>query len=149
LAQERKTMTQIHAYKGRPLAKRIGMPTKRKVIAVIDDSLGILSALGRLLSTLGYDTELYASNWEFLDARMITAASCLILDVHLGESSGLDLAEQLANTGCKIPFIFMSSDPGESVKERAGKIGALAFLIKPFGVDELVKALALVPPRRP
>jgi FixJ family two-component response regulator len=123
------------------------MPAKRKVIAVIDDSLGILSALGRLLSTLGYDTELYASNWEFLDAVMITDASCLIVDVHLGESSGLDLAEQLANTGCKIPIIFMSSEPSESVRERAGKIGALAFLVKPFSVGDLAKALALVPSR--
>ena len=37
------------------------MPTKRCVVAVIDDNLDILGALGRLLSTLGYDTELYAS----------------------------------------------------------------------------------------
>jgi FixJ family two-component response regulator len=123
------------------------MPTKRKVIAVIDDSLGILSALCRLLSTLGYDTELYASNREFLDAVMITGASCLLVDVHLGESCGMDLAEQLANTGCKIPIIFMSADPSEAVKVRAGKIGALAFLIKPFSVDDLVKALAFIPPR--
>ena len=123
------------------------MSTKRKVIAVIDDSLEILSALGRLLSALGYDTELYASNLEFLDAVMFTEAICLIVDVHLGESCGMDLAEQLANTGCKSPIIFMSADPSESVKKRAEKIGALAFLIKPFSVGELAKALALVPPR--
>ena len=124
------------------------MPMKRKVIAVIDDSLGILSAMGRLLSTLGYDTELYASNWEFLDAVMVTRAICLIVDVQLGESCGMDFAEQLPNTGCKIPVIFMSSDPGESTKKRASDIGALAFLIKPFSVGDLAKALALVPPRR-
>jgi len=57
------------------------MPTKRKVVAVIDDNLGILGAMSRLLSAFGYDTELYASAKEFLDAAMTTEAICLIVDI--------------------------------------------------------------------
>ena len=37
------------------------MPTKRTVVAVIDDNVGVLGAMSRLLSAFGYDTELYAS----------------------------------------------------------------------------------------
>jgi FixJ family two-component response regulator len=104
--------------------------------------------MGRLLSTLGYDTELYASKEEFLDAAMTSEAICLIVDVHLGTASGIDLALELANAGYTFPTIFMSGDKRESIKMRAMEVGAVTFLTKPFCADALIKALARVPPRR-
>jgi FixJ family two-component response regulator len=104
------------------------MPTKRKAIAVIDDSLGILGAMSRLLSALGYDTELYAPAKEFLDARMMTEAFCLIVDIHIGESCGMDLAQLLSRGSSRIPVIFMSAGSNESVQRRAKEIGCVAFL---------------------
>lgn len=124
------------------------MPTKRNVVAIIDDNLDILGALGRLLSTLGCDTELYASKKEFLDAAMTSEAACLLIDVHLGAACGIDLAQELANAGYTFPFIFMSGDKRESIKMRAMEVGAVAFLIKPFSADALIDALARLPPRR-
>lgn len=124
------------------------MPTKRCVVAVIDDNLDILGALGRLLSTLGYDTELYASKEEFLDAAMSSEAICLIVDVHLGPASGIDLAQELGSAGYTFATIFMSGDKRESIKMRAMEVGAVAFLTKPFCADVLIEALAKVPPRR-
>jgi len=124
------------------------MPTKRKVVAIIDDILDVLGAMGRLLSTLGYDTELYASKEEFLDAAMTSEAICLIVDVHLGTASGIELALELVNAGYTFSTIFMSGDRRESIKMRAMEVGAVAFLTKPFCVDALIKALARVPPRR-
>jgi FixJ family two-component response regulator len=124
------------------------MPTKRNVVAIIDDNLDILGAMGRLLSTLGYDTELYASKKEFLDAAMTSEAICLIIDVHLGTASGIDLAQELSSTGYTFPTIFMSGDKCGSIKMRAMEVGAIAFLTKPFCADVLIKALARVPPRR-
>jgi FixJ family two-component response regulator len=131
-----------------PHCGRASMPTKRCVVAVIDDNLDILGALGRLLSTLGYDTELYASKQEFLDAAMNSEAICLIVDVHLGPASGIDLAQELSSAGYTFPTIFMSGDKRESIKMRAMKVGAVAFLTKPFCADVLIEALAKVPPRR-
>jgi FixJ family two-component response regulator len=124
------------------------MPTKRDVVAVIDDNLDILGALGRLLSTLGYDTELYTSKEEFLDAAMSSEAICLIVDVHLGPASGIDLAQELSSAGYTFATIFMSGDKRESIKMRAMEAGAVAFLTKPFCADVLIEALAKVPPRR-
>jgi FixJ family two-component response regulator len=118
------------------------MSTKRNVVAIIDDNLGILGAMGRLLSALGYDTELYASAKEFLDAAMMTEAMCFIVDVHLGESSGIELAQHLVNAGFTIPIIFMTADNDVSVKRRAMEIGCVAFLTKPFSADVLIEALA-------
>jgi FixJ family two-component response regulator len=124
------------------------MQTKRKVIAVIDDNLSVLGALGRLLGTLGYDTELYVSAEEFLDPAVTTAATCLIIDIRLGESCGIEFAQRLPSLGFNIPIIFMSANIDELVKRRAAEIGCVAFLVKPFSAEMLIKALAKLPPRR-
>jgi FixJ family two-component response regulator len=123
------------------------MPTKRNVVAVIDDNPRILGAMGRLLSALGYGTELYVSAKEFLDPAVTTEAICLIVDIQLGESCGIEFAQHLANAGCTIPIIFMSAGNNESVKRRAMEIGCVAFLNKPFSADVLIEALANLPPR--
>jgi FixJ family two-component response regulator len=122
---------------------------KRRVIAVIDDNLGILSALSRLLSVHGYDTELYATAQEFLDAAMMSEAVCLIVDIHIGRACGIDLARRLVSAGFTIPIIFMTADHDESIKRRALDTGCVAFLNKPFTSDVLLEALDNVPPRRP
>jgi FixJ family two-component response regulator len=121
---------------------------KRDVLAVIDDNLGILGAMARLLSALGYDAELYASAKEFFDVAMMTEAICLIVDIQIGESSGIDLVLHVAKLGFTIPVIFMSSNLNESVKKRALEIGSIAFLNKPFTADMLIEALARLPSRR-
>jgi FixJ family two-component response regulator len=125
------------------------MSTKRNVVAIIDDNLGILGAMSRLLSALGYHTELYASAKEFLDAAMMTEAICLVVDVQLGESCGIEFAQHLAKTGFKIPIIFMSAHNNDAVKRRAAELGCVAFLTKPFSADVLIDTLAALPPRRP
>jgi FixJ family two-component response regulator len=124
------------------------MPKKRSVVAIIDDNVSILGAVARLLSALGYDTELYASAQEFLDVAMMTEAICLIIDVQIGECSGIDLALRVAKQGFTIPVIFMSADHAESAKKRAMEIGCIAFLDKPFSADALIAALAKLPDRR-
>ncbi len=121
-------------------------PMKRKVIAVIDDNLNILGAMGRLLSAYHYDTELYASPAEFLDAAVTSAAHCLVIDIELGASCGIELAKRLSRAGFTIPIIFMSAGCDNSTKEEAMKRGCIAFLSKPFSAEDLLAALAHLPP---
>jgi len=131
----------------RPHPRLYIMPTKRKVVAVIDDNLSILGAMSRLLSAFGYDTELYASAAEFLDAAMTTEAICLIVDIELGKSCGIGFAQYLASAGFTIPIIFMTADDNESVKKRAIEIGCVAILPKPFTANALIEALVNLSPR--
>ena len=108
------------------------MPTKPEVVAVIDDDLSFRRATGRLLSAFGYDTELYASAKEFLDAAMKTEAICLIVDIQLGESCGIEFAQHLANAGFTMPVIFMTADDNESLKRRAMEVGCVSFYLSHF-----------------
>jgi FixJ family two-component response regulator len=121
------------------------MAVMRNVIAVIDDNLSVLSAVGRLLSALGYDPQLYASAKEFLDVALVSEARCVILDVQIGNDSGIDLATHLTKQGFTIPIIFMSGNPHEAMKNAAAAIGGIAFLDKPFTAERLVEALAKIP----
>jgi FixJ family two-component response regulator len=123
------------------------METEPQVVAVIDDDLGIRNAISRLLSALGYIPELYASADEFLVAGMTTEAICLIVDIQLGESSGLELVQHLAGAGSTTPIIFMTANPDESLKRRAAELGCVAWLSKPFAVELLRDALIRISPR--
>ena len=124
------------------------MPPKRDVVAVIDDDLGIRGAISRLLSALGYAPGLYASANEFLGVAMTTEAICLIVDIELGESCGIEFAQRLINAGFTTPIIFMTADDGASFKRWAMEMGCVAFLRKPFASELLIEALLEIP-RRP
>lgn len=118
------------------------MSKKPKVVAVVDDDLSVRRSAGRLLSLLGYSPELYASAEEFFDAAMTTEAICLILDIELGGSCGIELVQRLRNAGCTIPVVFMTGDcDNESYKKRAQEIGCVAFFYKPSSADALIETL--------
>jgi FixJ family two-component response regulator len=120
---------------------------KPDVIAVIDDHPSVLISVGRLLSSLDYAVELYASAEEFLDNAVNTEAICIIVDIELGESCGIELVQNLASAGFTIPVIFVTANLDELVKTRAVEIGCVAFLSKPFSADDLIDALANLSPR--
>jgi FixJ family two-component response regulator len=121
------------------------MLTKRNIIAVVDDNLGILSAMSRLLAAYGYDTELYASPQEFLDAAMATEATGLIVDIQLGDNCGIELVRKLANLGITFPVIFMTANDNAWLKRRALEVGCAAYLLKPFASRDLIDALEKLP----
>jgi FixJ family two-component response regulator len=119
------------------------------VVAIIDDNAGILDAMRRLLSAYGYRTELYGSAAAFRSAVATTKAICLILDIQLGDDSGIDFAAELVKAGFRFPVIFMSASHDEFAKIPAAETGCIALLRKPFSPEELIGALTQLPPRSP
>jgi FixJ family two-component response regulator len=118
---------------------------KPKVVAVIDDDLGARGAVSRWLWPLGYDTELYASAKEFLDAAMATEAICLIVDIEPDENCSIEFVQQLVTAGFTTPIIFTTADDDEAFKRQAMEIGCVAFLPKPLSANVLIEALRNIP----
>jgi FixJ family two-component response regulator len=118
------------------------MPTETDVIAVIDDDPMIREALQALLSAFGYTVELYDSSEAFLQRAAACRAMCLLIDVQLGSSSGIELARQLANAGLKFPIMFMTANDDKAVQRRAIEVGCVGYLLKPFATKLLLKILA-------
>jgi CheY-like chemotaxis protein len=74
-------------------------PTRPSVIAVIDDNPEILEALDLMLSSCGYRPELFASAEEFLNVAATSDAACLVVDIQLGDISGVELGRELFAKG--------------------------------------------------
>ena len=124
------------------------MPTETDVFAVIDDDPMIRHALQKLLLALGYTVELYDSSEAFLQRAAACRAMCLLIDVQLGSSSGIELARQLAKAGLKFPIMFMTANDDKAVQRQAIEVGCVGYLLKPFAAKTANEHLGRAENRR-
>jgi FixJ family two-component response regulator len=117
------------------------MPIRRNVIGIIDDDAAVRVSLETLLRAFGYHTEVYASAEEFVRAAVTTEASCLIVDIQLGDASGIELGRHLSATGFDFPIIFMTGSLEEAHRRQAVDFGCVEYLKKPFPADQLTRAI--------
>jgi len=108
---------------------------------VVDDDPGMLKAVQRLLTAKGYDTAGFPSAEAFLECSTRHEVTCLVLDVHLGGMSGVELQRQLAVSGCTAPVIFMTAFDDEATRNVAMAAGCIAYLHKPFLAHLLIDAI--------
>jgi FixJ family two-component response regulator len=118
-----------------------GMEKDPKTIAIIDDDNGIRQSLKRMLSTAGFRVLLFASAEEFLASMDDCIAGCAVLDLDLGNMSGLELARHPAMVAARLPVIFISGTSSETARASALAIGGVEFLRKPFMAIELLGAI--------
>ena len=111
-------------------------------VVVIDDDRGVRRSLARLLRASGFAVETYASADEFFDRPGDDTEICLVLDIHLGRISGLELADRLDELGRPIPIVFISAQEGSLPLQRSSHSGTIAFLRKPFDESLLIEAVS-------
>jgi FixJ family two-component response regulator len=117
------------------------MSNLQNIIAVVDDDPEICASLETLLSAYGYDVETFESAETFLARTSTCRASCLVVDIHLGDITGVELARHLAAHGFKFPIIFMTGDHDAFIERQAFAVGGVAFLYKPFPAKTLIDAI--------
>lgn len=116
------------------------MPIKPSV-AVIDDDEAVRDAVIGLLRSHDLVAKAFASAEEFLNSTRLRLTTCLIADVRMKGMSGLELFGHLAALGLAIPTILVTAYPDESLRSRALNAGVTAWLVKPFGEDELLDSI--------
>lgn len=117
------------------------MDEKSLTVFVVDDDESVLRALKRLLRSNGYQVVTFESAEDFLQSYPLRGEGCLILDIRLTGMSGLDLYDNLASSGSKVPVIFMTACDNPEWQEMAENAGAVAYLRKPFGEQSLLSAV--------
>ena len=108
---------------------------------VVDDDPSMREAVQDLIASVGLEARGFASPREFLEAVRPDAPACLVLDVRLPGSSGLNFQQQLVQAGILIPVIFITGHGDIPMSVRAIKAGAVEFLTKPFHDQELLDAI--------
>ena len=119
------------------------MSDPNSTILVIDDDPDVRASVGRLLRSVGYNVQLFASIADFLKSDPPDGPTCLVLDVRLPGQSGLDLQRELAAGNRDLPIIFVTGHGDIPMSVQAMKGGAIEFLTKPFRDQDLLDAIQL------
>jgi len=114
----------------------------RPVVFIIDDDAPLRDALSSLLRSVGMQAVAYGATPEFLRHPLPDAPCCLLLDVRLQGSSGLDFQDELQRRDIALPIVFMTGHGDIPMSVRAMKAGAIDFLPKPFREQDLLDAVA-------
>ncbi|HET7166381.1 MAG TPA: response regulator [Pseudolabrys sp.] len=117
------------------------MQKRRTIVAVVDDDPSMLKAAEDLLDAHGCTASLFTSAEEFLASELVTRADCLLLDIHLGGLSGIELRRQLKSSRPALPVIFMTALDDEAMRREALQVGCVACLRKPFPARQLFDAI--------
>jgi FixJ family two-component response regulator len=119
------------------------MTDEQPTVFIIDDDDSVRDAVIGVVTSVGMRAVAFPSTRELLLKPPQTGTSCLILDVRLQGSSGLDFQQELARAGIDIPIIFITGYGDVPMTVRAMKAGAVEFLTKPFRDQDLLDAIAL------
>jgi len=117
------------------------LPTRRPVIAIVDDDSGTLDAIGLLLDAHGFEVRPFDSAEAFLERDAVEQVDCLLLDIHLGGLSGIDLQRRLVASGSTLPVIFMTGLDDAGTRGQALSAGCVAYLQKPVIARQLMEAI--------
>jgi FixJ family two-component response regulator len=112
------------------------------LVHIIDDDDAVRSGLGSLVRSVGNDARLYGSTSEFLGSEIPAVPSCLLLDVRLPGTNGLDFQASLHKLGILLPIILMTGYGDIQMSVRGMKAGAIDFLTKPLRHQDVLDAVA-------
>ena len=111
-------------------------------VHIVDDDQAVRESLRDLLQSMDYRVALYASAAEFLNVDLPDAPACLVLDVRLPGTGGLELQEYLTHVNVRLPVILMTGFGDIPMSVKAMKAGAVDFLTKPIRHQDLLDAVA-------
>jgi FixJ family two-component response regulator len=110
-------------------------------IAVVDDHSNLRRALDRLLRATGFCVTTFPSADAFLASLAAGRPDCLVLDLHLGRTSGIEVLLELRARRERLPVVVVSAHDDVPSQGQCLRYGAAAYLTKPFEDWELIDAI--------
>jgi len=110
-------------------------------VFIVDDDPSVLKALDRILRSMGFAVESFASPRAFLDRCDLRRPGCVLLDFAMPEMSGTDVQQRLLDAGSLLSVVFLSGEGSIPVSVSAMKAGAVDFLVKPVSGAELAQTI--------
>lgn len=110
----------------------MGMERVASVVAIVDDDDSVRRALHRLVLSLSFKPQTFASGEEFLETLQESTPDCVLLDLHMPGLKGLDVLHRMQKEGRRVPAIAMTGIDQHGMREKCLKAGAAAYLVKPL-----------------
>ena len=110
-------------------------------VFVVDDDASVRKALARLFTSIGVRAEVFAGAAEFLERAPRGEHGCILLDIKMPNTTGLELQRMLGGAGIDLPVVFLSAHADVPLSVRAMKDGALDVITKPFREHALLDAV--------
>jgi len=117
------------------------MASAVSTVYVIDDEPDVLRALSRLLRSEGMQVRTFSDAVAFIAQVDESFSGCILLDLSMPELDGLAVQRLLAETGCRLPIVFLSGNGDAVASAAAMHQGASAFLSKPVDAQVLLDAV--------
>jgi FixJ family two-component response regulator len=114
---------------------------QKAIVHVVDDDASMRGALQDLFHSIGLETRTYATARDFVVAAASDAPGCLVIDIRLPDTNGLDFQVQLTQLGVRLPVVIMTGYGDIPMSVRAMKSGAVDFLPKPFKDQDMLDAV--------
>lgn len=120
------------------------MSSAAQRILVIEDDLSILTGLSMNLKFEGYDVLQAQDGRTGLQRALDEQPDLLVLDVMLPKMNGYEVIKELRQRGRDIPVVMLSARGMEHDKILGLELGADDYVVKPFGVQELLARIKAV-----
>jgi len=117
-------------------------------ILVVEDDLSILAGLSMNLKFDGYDVLQAQDGRTGLKRALDDRPDLIVLDLMLPHMNGYEVIRQLRERGNRVPVVVLSAKGTESDKILGLDLGADDYVVKPFGLQELLARIKAVLRRR-
>ena len=114
---------------------------KRSLVSVVEDDQFFRESMRRLMRSLGYKVEAFASAADFLASPRLGETACLIADVNMPAMTGVELHKHLTDSGHAIPTILVTAYADDDAGSRALRDGVICYLRKPVDENHLKRCL--------
>ena len=114
---------------------------KKVLLSVVEDDRFLRESMCRLMRSLGYTVDIFASAADFLASPRLAETACLIADIHMPAMTGLELYRRLIDMGNAIPTILVTAFPNDVDRARALNDGVVCYLRKPVDEEHLTQCV--------
>lgn len=110
-------------------------------VFVVDDDAGIRSSMARLIRSVGWKAETFATADAFLERPPLSGTCCLLLDLQMPGTTGTGLQDLMCERAWDLPVVFLTGQGDVPTCAESMKKGAVDFLLKPVDDKLLLDAL--------
>lgn len=113
-------------------------------ILIVDDEAGVRDLLKDALKLAGFATEVASDGMNALTVLRTYSPDIMIIDINMPLMDGFELVERLRKNGNEVPVLMLSARADRVDVTRGLTLGADDYVVKPFGLEELVLRLKAI-----